>query len=37
MTAFDMTDPERIAELKRQIRHLKKTSKGGGDFRVFYA
>lgn len=35
MVVFDMTDSERIAELKRQINHLKKTSKGGGDFRVF--
>jgi transposase-like protein len=30
-----MTDSERIKELKKQIRQLKKSGTGGGDFRVF--
>ena len=30
-----MTDSERIKGLKKQIRQLKKSGTGGGDFRVF--
>jgi len=28
-----MTTAERIKELKQKIKHIKKTSKGGADFR----